>query len=178
MTIGASTVGSGGLWGWVDGKVRNIVDQSLPQGKVRQVESNVATNSGNSGGPVVNNRGEIVAVHVAGNTKATNMSYHIDLSELNSFLAIARTMVDPKTVADFIARGDRRLMARRYSAARDDFGAAVKSDPKNARARLGRGMATFFFGDSRRQSSTSTRPRNCSRSTSRPFTTVAEPSRT
>lgn len=147
MTIGASTMGSGGLWGWVDGKVRNVVDQNLPQGKVRQVESNVATNSGNSGGPVVNNRGEIVAVHVAGHTKATNMSFHIDLSELNSFLAIARTMVDPKSVADFIARGDRRLMAKRFSAARDDFGSAVKLDPKNARAHLGRGMATFFFGD-------------------------------
>lgn len=147
MTIGASTKGSGGLWGWVDGKVRNVVEVPRMGGKMRQVESNVSTNSGNSGGPVVNNRGELVAVHFASSLDARNVSYHVDLSELRSFLTVALPIVEPKDLAGFIARGDRRLIESRFAAAREDFAAAVKLDPKNPRARLGRGMATFFYGD-------------------------------
>ncbi len=147
MTIGAATRGSGGLWGWVDGKVRNVVEVPHYGHRMRQVESNISTNSGNSGGPVVNNHGELVAVHFACSVDARNVSYHIDLSELRSFLAVSLPLVEPKTVSGLIARGDRRLSESRFAMAREDFAAAVKLDPKNARARLGRGMATFFYGD-------------------------------
>jgi tetratricopeptide (TPR) repeat protein len=148
MTVGAYTNGSQGVWGWVDGKVRNVVDSQFRDGKLRRVESNVATNSGNSGGPVVNNRGEIVAVHHAANTEATNVSYHIDLTELKGFLAVALPLVDPKGAMDFINRGDHRMSTGRYQAAREDFTSAVKLDGKLARAYLGRGMATHLAGDS------------------------------
>jgi len=148
MTIGGDTRGSNGLWGWVDGKVRNVVDGMTPTGKLRQVESNVSTNSGNSGGPVINNRGELVAVHFASSLEARNVSYHVDLTELRTFLTVAMPIVGPNDAAGFIARGDRRLTTGRNAAARDDFAAAIKADAKNARAYLGRGMANQNLGDS------------------------------
>ena len=178
MTIGAWTVGSQGLWGWVDGKVRNIVDSNWRDGKVRRIESTVATNSGNSGGPVVNKKGEIVAVHHAANTQATNVSYHIDLSELNAFLALALPIVEPKDAMGFISRGDRRLTTGRNALARDDFAEAIKLDPKLARAYLGRGMAMHYAGDSKTAILDFDRPSSSTPSTRRLSTSEATRSST
>jgi S1-C subfamily serine protease len=51
------------------------------------VETQVPTNPGDSGGPVVNERGELVAITQSNDTKQRLVSYHIDAGELRAFLS-------------------------------------------------------------------------------------------
>lgn len=147
MTVGASTHGSQGLWSWGDGKVRNIVDSVFRAGKVRRIESTMPINKGNSGGPAINNKGEVVGVNHAYHGDAAAVSYHIDLGELNSFLALSLPLVDPKDAATFISRADHRLTQGRYAVARDDYTAALKLESKSAAAYHGRGKAYSSLSD-------------------------------
>jgi tetratricopeptide (TPR) repeat protein len=149
MTVGASTYGSQGLWSWGDGKVRNIVDSVSQDGKVRRIESNMAINSGNSGGPTINSKGEVVGVNYAYMPDAAAVSYHIDLGELNSFLALALPLVDPKDAAAFLSRADHRLAQGRYAVARDDYTSAIRLNPESAQAHLGRGKAHYISNDAK-----------------------------
>jgi len=64
----AAALGSEGLWG--DGRRRGslVTPHRAPGGSVLEVESNIPTNGGNSGGAIVNDHGEVVAVHRAART--------------------------------------------------------------------------------------------------------------
>jgi S1-C subfamily serine protease len=52
----------------------------------RVVETSSPTNGGDSGGPVVNDRGELVAVVSCCATKDRNISWFIEVSEVRTFL--------------------------------------------------------------------------------------------
>jgi HEAT repeat protein len=83
------------LWGYVSGKVRNVAPMTWKAaagpGKVLSLEalvvfSDMATNPGDSGGPVVNSFAQVVAVTQGGRTDARGVSYSIDVSEVKKLL--------------------------------------------------------------------------------------------
>lgn len=110
--IGHTAVGT--LWSFRDGKITGtahypggIVKDLVPvlhkagmdkgkltamlqnQKRLRMLASNCGTTPGDSGSPVVNKAGEVIAVHFAGTgmTQGSNrISYHIHLSEVQDFL--------------------------------------------------------------------------------------------
>jgi S1-C subfamily serine protease len=94
-SIGNSGANEGALWRYSKGEVRQVYttrykakDSSGGTLEIdsRVVETQVPTNVGDSGGPVVNDRGELVAVTQSTSTKQRLVSYSIDVGEVRSFL--------------------------------------------------------------------------------------------
>lgn len=86
---------SGALWGYVKGTVRQVyrkkwkaqLGRNVVTFEAKVVETDSATNPGDSGGPLLNDRGELVGVTQGGAIKAQLISTFIDISEVKQLLA-------------------------------------------------------------------------------------------
>ncbi len=79
------------LWVFTSGTVRAVYKKQFRTGAgdhdFQVVETQSPINSGDSGGPVVNGQGQLVAVSQAISPKARLVSYFVDISEIKDFLA-------------------------------------------------------------------------------------------
>ncbi|MGF1581357.1 MAG: trypsin-like peptidase domain-containing protein [Gemmataceae bacterium] len=90
----ANQSGSGALWTYTDGKVRSVLRFRHPvqagsmkfNVEAQTVITSLAANPGDSGGPVVNDEGELVAVVSSGKNGARLVCYCIDITEINGLL--------------------------------------------------------------------------------------------
>jgi HEAT repeat protein len=96
-SIGNSQAGggeSGSLWGYFDGKVRQVGHKTLPiRGhdmafdiSARMIETTSPSNPGDSGGPLLNERSELVGVTESYLAGARNVSLFVDGSEVTQFI--------------------------------------------------------------------------------------------
>lgn len=152
---------SDALWVYTSGTVRAVYKKEWPalsgrsvlERKCRIVETQSPVNHGDSGGPVVNDKGELVAVVSSGMTRDQNnkavqlMTWHIEIGEVKEFVEQTRRLMDPKTAADYALRGQRLYERSRFNDAIEDFTAAIKMDKKNAAAYRGRSLALCLKGD-------------------------------
>ncbi len=151
---------SDALWVYTQGTARQVYQKqwaSRPRKNVLQhrayvLETQSPTNHGDSGGPVVNDQGELVGVVTAGlvyqNGEPVNlMNWSIDVREVRAFLAQTRRILEPKTAADHALRGERLSLRGHYDEAFDAFTAALKLDKGCQAAYRNRGVAFWFKGD-------------------------------
>lgn len=154
-TVGALPAGNKALWGTVSGEVRLLAPRDHPNGgRCMMVTTTIPTNGGNSGGAILNDRGEVVAVVEGGYDGQTpdgrnilSVTMHVDLSELRAFLDIARPFVEPIDAETFVKRAERRLFTGRVDQASSDFSEALKKDRKHVKAMIGRGKLFAQKGD-------------------------------
>jgi tetratricopeptide (TPR) repeat protein len=152
-TVAAWANGSGGLWDFTSGSVRQICREKLANSPSANspvacvVETDLPCDGGNSGGAIVNDRCEVVAVVEGYNSEARLVSLSIALSEVRDYLAECDRLVEPITEHDFLARGNRRLTAGRLNLAIHDFTEALNIDRFLVMARIDRGLAFFQKGD-------------------------------
>jgi serine/threonine protein kinase/HEAT repeat protein len=94
-SIGGSGVnlatGEGTLWRYTPGKVRSVYQKQWNYQGGQHVDSYIVetdspTNPGDSGGPVVNNRGEMVALVSGGDRSKQLVSMNIDVREIRGLL--------------------------------------------------------------------------------------------
>jgi hypothetical protein len=87
--------GSGALWVYTPGKVRQVYEKKWKAQldgdqtatfKAHVVETDSATNPGDSGGPLLNDKGQMVGVTQGGAVKAQLISTFIDVVEVKHFL--------------------------------------------------------------------------------------------
>src|SRR5262245_53501470 len=86
--------GSGALWVYTPGKVRQVyhkrwqakVGDRVVTFEAKVVETDSATNPGDSGGPLANDKGELVGVTQGGAVNAQLLSTFIDVSEVKRFM--------------------------------------------------------------------------------------------
>lgn len=157
-TIGGFTNGSENLvFGGVGGEVRTVGTNGglHGHGKVRVVLSTVSINGGNSGGPLINEAGELVAINSyivsqgPGGRAVSNVNGHISVKEFKAYFAEMDSLVSPQSAKEFVARGERKLKAGRSDAAIKDFSTALTRDETNAQALYLRGKAFTENGDPR-----------------------------
>ena len=150
------TVGNPGdmqdpLWKYTRGEVSSVFHKSfvLLGGQAIDamvVQTQEPINPGDSGGAVVNDDGELVAVNSAYKTNGSLVSYAIDVTEVKAFLGEALAYYHPQSAADFKKRGLHYFGQERYESAVEDFTAALRLDPKDARTYRNRGDA--YYGQS------------------------------
>ncbi len=87
---------SGALWGYVKGTVRQVYRKKwkaqLDPKRVitfeaKVIETDSPTNPGDSGGPLLNDKGELVGVTQGGAVDAQLVSFFVDISEVKQLLA-------------------------------------------------------------------------------------------
>lgn len=135
-----------GMWIYTSGTVRQVyqarmrLDEDGPLLDYLRLESQMPTNTGDSGGPVVDGRGKVVGVNHAGIRPgvANLMTQAIDVAELKDFLAEVRPLLRPRTAADYASRGLRYHERGRLDDAFEDFNEALRLDPENIDALYGR----------------------------------------
>ena len=147
-SIAGSAVGSQSLWIYSTGHVRQIVRGILASGYEADVlESDMATNQGNSGGPVVDDDGRVVAVVEGARTDARLVSLKVELQSLAAYLAEGLRCVDPQSVEDLKFAAERHLNAERQEAALRLVTTALKKDKQNADLFALRGKCWISQGD-------------------------------
>jgi S1-C subfamily serine protease len=91
-----SPAAKGEVWKLTEAEVRTVRRQRLNYPSKQELNawmllSDVEGRLGDSGAPVVNARGELVAVHAAGDTGTSALSYGIDVREVREVLESARS---------------------------------------------------------------------------------------
>lgn len=145
VTIASLPKGSEGLWIFTVGSVRMTYRRSHANGAIAHVvETDMPFNQGNSGGPVINERGELVSV-VEGfqNEPIRQVSMTISVNEVRAFYEICKPIIEPTTAEQFLQRGQLRQEAGRYDAALADLSQALELDSNLAGANVSRGWIMF-----------------------------------
>jgi S1-C subfamily serine protease/HEAT repeat protein len=90
FSIGNSGLNDGAMWRFTPGEVRGRSPQKYGDGlgerEYMVLETTAPSNPGDSGGPVVNARGELVALIAAGNNRARLVSLNVDLTEVRGLI--------------------------------------------------------------------------------------------
>lgn len=147
-SIAGSTVGSQSLWIYSTGHVRQIVRGMLATGHEASVlESDMATNQGNSGGPVCDDEGRVVAVVEGARTDARLMSLKVELQSLADYLTNGLRCIEPRSVEDLKFSAERHLAADRPEVALKLITQALKKEKKSADLFAMRGKCWLRQGD-------------------------------
>jgi len=106
---------SGALWGYVNGTVRQVYRKKwqaaltktkTAQFEARVIETDTPTNPGDSGGPLLNDKGELVGVTQGGALNASLVSVFVDISEVKQLVAT-------RDVKDLKGKDEAKLAAKR-----------------------------------------------------------------
>ena len=88
---------SGALFGYVKGTVRGVYNKRwqaeleprrIAQFEARVIETDSPTNPGDSGGPLLNERGELIGVTQGGDMRAQLVSMFVDISEVKKLMGL------------------------------------------------------------------------------------------
>jgi S1-C subfamily serine protease len=94
--IGNSDSNNGTLWRYNSGPVRGVFPKRITSGnknvkqftiEAKVIESQMATNPGDSGGPIVNDSAELVGIHHGNANGQLLVSFAIDITEVKSILS-------------------------------------------------------------------------------------------
>ncbi len=143
---------SEGLWIYSAGETRQVYRRTNALGHFTQmVESQMPSNKGNSGGAIVNDWGEVVAVCEGMSVDPTVylLTMFVDLSEVKSYLEEVLPLVDPTDAELWYRRGYRRHNQLRYDQAAKDYNQALKLNPRLAPAIMNRGWVFYTKRDFR-----------------------------
>ena len=137
---------SGALWIYSSGLIRQVYRKEWryvdgPARVARVIEMQSPINPGHSGGPVVNDSGELVGVVSGKRTEAALMSWCIAGAEVKAYLAFVEALIEPKTAVAFHRRGVRTLERGLATRAVEDLSAAYRLNPKSADILADRAMA-------------------------------------
>jgi tetratricopeptide (TPR) repeat protein len=147
-SIAGNSAGSESLWIYSTGHVRQVATGTLANGyESTLLESDMATNQGNSGGPVVNDQGQVVAVVEGHRTDARLVSIYVDLQALVSYLEEGLRCVAPQTYEDFDFVIQRHLAEDRYETALKLAGQMHKLDKKRGQPLAYRGWCFLLKED-------------------------------
>jgi S1-C subfamily serine protease len=116
--IGNSGANDGTLWRYIKGDVRSVYRKKFQTGgktgdafeiQARVIETDSATNGGDSGGPVVDDKGRLVGITQGYDGACRAVSYSIDLTEIRTLVA---NLGNPKAKAERLAKKDENKPAR------------------------------------------------------------------
>lgn len=126
---------SDALWVYTTGTVRQVYRRKIKlEGQevdARVLETQAPLNPGDSGGPVVNDSGELIGVTSAVNRAAQLMSLCIDVSEVRDFLNAAQPLQGPRSAADYLKRARQHYGKNQLDLALADYTEAIRLDPKD-----------------------------------------------
>ena len=142
---------SGALWVYSSGTVRSVYKMKFRSDsgphEFTVLETQAPINSGDSGGPVVNDDGFVVGIVQSHNPNARLVSLCIHVSELKKFLDVKQKALNPVTASDYLSRGNTHFDKDEYDSAITYYDKAIELDPRLADAYCVRGQSYGRKGD-------------------------------
>jgi tetratricopeptide (TPR) repeat protein len=151
---------SQGLWEYTAGRVRQVYQRDFLQkvgtGLVKRkafiMETQSATNHGDSGGPGVNDEGELIGVvssvvEINNGELVHGMNLNIDVREVRAAVQETLRLLEPRTAADFALRAEKALQRGQLNRVETDLAQALKLDKNHANAFRTRGLLFMAKGD-------------------------------
>jgi S1-C subfamily serine protease len=139
------------LWVYTTGAVRQSARVNLGQTTdapdPRVVVAQLPINDGDGGGPVLNERGQLVAVASGREGAQQLISYCIDITEVRAFVTETRPKWDPRSAMAYYQRGSYYLKSRRFDRALADFDEAIRLDDKLAVSYCDRAVVHVIRGE-------------------------------
>jgi S1-C subfamily serine protease len=139
------------LWVYAAGSVRQLGRTKLAEAEeakdVRVVVAQLPLGDGDSGGPVLDDRGRLVGVTSGKDAPQQLVGYLLDVREVRTFLDATRPLREPRGAGEFLNRGRLYVHLRQGTRAAADCDAALKLDPKNVVALVERSRARLLKGD-------------------------------
>jgi S1-C subfamily serine protease/Tfp pilus assembly protein PilF len=139
------------LWVYAAGSVRQLGRTKLAAAEgakdVRVVVAQLPLSDGDSGGPVLDDRGRLVGVVSGKDAPQQLVGYLLDVREVREFLDATRALREPRGADEFLRRAALYARLRLGSRAAADCDAALKLDPKSVAALVERACARFLNGD-------------------------------
>jgi tetratricopeptide (TPR) repeat protein len=123
------------LWVYTAGAVRQVCHASLTDGKQpepRVVLAQLPLGGGDSGGPIVNDSGKLMALASGKEGPQQLLSYCLDVGEIRAFVAETRPRWAPQTAATYRQRAAHYLRTRQYDRALADYAEALRLEPRDA----------------------------------------------
>jgi tetratricopeptide (TPR) repeat protein len=142
------------LWVYAAGSVRQLgrakLDPAEGAKEVRVVVAQLPLSDGDSGGPVLDDRGRLVGVVTGKDAPQQLVAYLLDVRELKAFLDATRPLREPRGADEFLRRAALYSRLRLWTRSVADCDAALKADPKNVAALTERAGALLMKGDADR----------------------------
>jgi len=142
------------LWVYAAGSVRQLgrtkLDSAEEAKEVRVIVAQLPLSDGDSGGPVLDDRGRLVGVVTGKDAPQQLVAYLLDVGEVKAFLDATRPMREPRGADELLRRAAVYVRLRLWQRALADGDAALKSDPKNVAALVERAHARLMMGDADR----------------------------
>jgi hypothetical protein len=124
------------LWIYTFGTVRQVYRRKVKfedqEVDARVLETQAPINPGDSGGPVVNDQGELIGVSAAINRSGNLFSICIDVAEVKEFLNDVPRLLNPKVAADFVRAASFHFYKKQFDDALKDYTEAIRLEPKAA----------------------------------------------
>ncbi len=153
FSVGNPGVIDESLWVFSSGSVRQVGKRSFTYRSGQKVEAEVIEtqspiNPGDSGGPVVNEFGEVIGVVSGFSPEARLVSNFIDLSEVKKLFKEVNELWAPTTAEQYYRRGLQHEVRGDWQAAIVEFNEAIKRQKNYALAMAHRGRCFFEQKDS------------------------------
>jgi S1-C subfamily serine protease/Tfp pilus assembly protein PilF len=141
------------LWVYAAGRVRQRgrtkLDPAEGAKDVGVIVAQLPLSDGDSGGPVLDDRGRLVGVVSGKDAPQQLVGYLLEIGELKTFLDATRPVRQPRGAAEFARRATVYARLHLWARAVVDCDAALKDDPKNVPALVQRARALLSRGDAR-----------------------------
>lgn len=133
------------LWVFSSGSVRQVGRRTVnyrsgQRVNAEMIETQSPINPGDSGGPVMNDRAQVVGVVSGYTADARLVSHFIELSEIKTLQKELEELWEPRTAEQFYRRGVQAENRSDWSAAIADFNNALRLQPNFANAMAHRGL--------------------------------------
>ncbi len=142
------------LWVYAAGSVRQLGRTKLAADddakEVRAVVAQLPLSDGDSGGPVLDDRGRLVGVVTGKDAPQQLVGYLLDVREVTAFVTATRPLREPRGAAELVGRAALYARLRLSAKAVADCDAALEVDAKNVDAFVRRARALLLSGDAGR----------------------------
>jgi tetratricopeptide (TPR) repeat protein/S1-C subfamily serine protease len=139
------------LWVYAGGNVRQLgrtkLDPAADAKEVRVIVAQLPLSDGDSGGPVLDDRGRLVGVVSGKDAPQQLVGYLLDVTEVKKFLEATRPVREPRSAEELLRRAALYARLRLWARAVADCDAGIKIEPKNAAALTERARARLMKGD-------------------------------
>lgn len=139
------------LWVYAAGSVRQLgrdkLDGAEGAKEVRVIAAQLPLSDGDSGGPVLDDRGRLVGVAAGKDAPQQLVGYLLDVREVKAFVDATRPVRAPRGADELRRRAALYARLRLWGRAVADCDAALAADPKSAAALAERAHALLMKGD-------------------------------